>query len=69
MRRAGRRGRNGRDHRILDIITLYRLTGTGGSSAQFHYESCDRGGNFAAMEEPDLFIGDVREFRHKLKLG
>jgi epoxide hydrolase len=27
-----------------------------------HYKRFDRGGHFAAMEEPDLFIGDVREF-------
>ena len=27
-----------------------------------HYERFDRGGHFAAMEEPDLFIGDVRKF-------
>ncbi|MEV1115901.1 epoxide hydrolase family protein [Actinosynnema sp. NPDC049800] len=104
--------------RILDIVTIYWLTGTGGSSAQFYYESFDflpigpnagryfplsvpvgvavfpeppfvpvrrfaerefativhwnefdRGGNFAAMEEPDLFIQDVRSFRRKLKQG
>lgn len=27
-----------------------------------HYRRYDRGGHFAALEEPDLFIGDVREF-------
>ena len=27
-----------------------------------HYKRFDRGGHFAAMEEPDLFVGDVREF-------
>ena len=27
-----------------------------------HYNRFDRGGHFAAFEEPDLFIQDVREF-------
>ena len=27
-----------------------------------HWSEFDRGGHFAAMEEPDLLIGDVREF-------
>ena len=27
-----------------------------------HYKRYDRGGHFAALEEPDLFIADVREF-------
>ncbi len=27
-----------------------------------HYRRYDRGGHFAALEEPDLFVGDVREF-------
>jgi epoxide hydrolase len=27
-----------------------------------HYTRFDRGGHFAAMEEPDLFVADVREF-------
>jgi microsomal epoxide hydrolase len=27
-----------------------------------HYKRFDRGGHFAALEEPDLFIADVREF-------
>ncbi|MBO1413257.1 epoxide hydrolase family protein [Streptomyces sp. FH025] len=102
--------------RILDIATLYWLTGTGGSSAQFYYESVDflpieanagryfplsmplgvavfphapfkpvrrfaerefdtivhwneydRGGNFAALEQPELYVGDVRAFARLLK--
>jgi pimeloyl-ACP methyl ester carboxylesterase len=102
--------------RFLSIATIYWLTATAGSSAQFYYESVDflpispgagryfplsvplgvavfphapfkpvrrfadrefstivhwtefdRGGNFAAMEEPDLFVGDLREFRRILK--
>jgi microsomal epoxide hydrolase len=27
----------------------------------------DRGGHFAAMEEPDLFIADVREFFRRFR--
>ena len=27
-----------------------------------HYKRFDRGGHFAALEEPDLFVADVREF-------
>jgi len=32
-----------------------------------HWSEFDRGGNFAAMEQPDLFVGDVRAFRRLLK--
>ena len=94
--------------RMLTNVTLYWLTGTGASSAQFYYESMhsaawdqtppttptgvaafaediairryaeqannivhwsdfDRGGHFAAMEAPDLLIGDVRAFFRKLR--
>jgi pimeloyl-ACP methyl ester carboxylesterase len=102
--------------RFLTIATIYWLTNTGGSSAQFYYESVpflpitvstgrydpiaaplgvaifphapfkpvrrfaerdfptithwneyDRGGNFAAMEEPDLFVADVRSFGRSIK--
>jgi hypothetical protein len=27
-----------------------------------HWTEFDRGGHFAAMEEPDLLVGDVRAF-------
>ncbi|GAA3753496.1 hypothetical protein GCM10022225_42740 [Plantactinospora mayteni] len=27
-----------------------------------HWTEYDRGGHFAAMEEPDLFVADVRTF-------
>ena len=27
-----------------------------------HWSDFDTGGHFAAMEAPDLFVGDVREF-------
>jgi epoxide hydrolase len=32
-----------------------------------HWTEFDRGGHFAAMEEPDLLVGDVREFFRKLR--
>ena len=32
-----------------------------------HWTQLDRGGHFLAMEEPDLLIGDVREFFRKLR--
>jgi microsomal epoxide hydrolase len=32
-----------------------------------HWSEFDRGGHFAAMEEPDLFIGDVREFFRRFR--
>jgi pimeloyl-ACP methyl ester carboxylesterase len=31
-----------------------------------HWSEYDRGGHFAAMEEPDLFVADVRAFSRKL---
>jgi pimeloyl-ACP methyl ester carboxylesterase len=32
-----------------------------------HWSEFGRGGHFAAMEEPDLLVGDVREFFRKLR--
>jgi epoxide hydrolase len=32
-----------------------------------HRSEFDRGGHFAAMEVPDLFVGDIREFFGKLR--
>jgi hypothetical protein len=32
-----------------------------------HWSEFDRGGNFAALEEPDLFVADVRGFTRLLK--
>ncbi len=101
---------------MLTIASIYWLTKTGASSAQFYYEivdnlpitvttgrydpivpplgiavfphapfvpirrlaerdfptlmhwtEFDRGGNFGALEEPDLYVGDVRAFHRKLK--
>ncbi len=32
-----------------------------------HWSEFDQGGHFAAMEEPDLLVGDVREFFRPLR--
>jgi microsomal epoxide hydrolase len=32
-----------------------------------HWSEFDRGGHFAAMEEPDLLVGDVRTFFRKVR--
>jgi len=32
-----------------------------------HWSEFDRGGHFAAMETPDLLVGDVRKFLHELR--
>ena len=32
-----------------------------------HWYEFDRGGHFAAMEAPDLLVGDVREFFRNLR--
>jgi pimeloyl-ACP methyl ester carboxylesterase len=32
-----------------------------------HWTDFDRGGHFAAMEEPDLLVGDVRKFFRRLR--
>ncbi|MEU4768534.1 epoxide hydrolase family protein [Actinosynnema sp. NPDC023794] len=34
-----------------------------------HWAEFDRGGHFAAMEEPDLFVDDLRAYRRALKDG
>jgi microsomal epoxide hydrolase len=34
-----------------------------------HYNRYDRGGHFAALEEPDLLIDDVRGFFRKVRTG
>ncbi|MFC0031650.1 epoxide hydrolase family protein [Micromonospora chaiyaphumensis] len=104
-----------RDH-MLTVASIYWLTATAGSSAQFYYEGAaavraaaagappppvrapvgvavfphdifqpvrrfaerdyptithwtefDRGGHFAAMEQPDLLVGDIRAFFRPLR--
>jgi epoxide hydrolase len=32
-----------------------------------HWTEFDRGGHFAAMEAPDLLVGDVREFFRRFR--
>jgi hypothetical protein len=32
-----------------------------------HWTEFDRGGHFAAMEEPDLFVADVRRFFRQIR--
>jgi epoxide hydrolase len=32
-----------------------------------HWSEFDRGGHFPAMEEPDLLVGDVREFFRRFR--
>ena len=32
-----------------------------------HWSEFDRGGHFAAMEEPDLLVADVRQFFRQLR--
>jgi epoxide hydrolase len=32
-----------------------------------HWREYDRGGHFAAMEQPDVFVADIRAFAHALK--
>jgi hypothetical protein len=34
-----------------------------------HWSEFDRGGNFAALEQPDLFVGDVRSFGRLVQAG
>ena len=37
------------------------------SNAIIHWSEFDRGGHFAAMEEPDLLVGDLRAFFRQLR--
>jgi pimeloyl-ACP methyl ester carboxylesterase len=59
---------------LLDNLMLYWLPRTGASSARLYWESIrqvnawisgttvDRGGHFAAFEQPELFVSEVRSF-------
>jgi hypothetical protein len=38
-----------------------------GQNVHFHWSEFDRGGHFAAMEAPDLLVGDVREFFRRFR--
>ena len=34
-----------------------------------HWSEFDRGGHFAALEAPDLLVGDIRQFFRGLRAG
>jgi pimeloyl-ACP methyl ester carboxylesterase len=47
---------------LLDNISMYWLTNTGISSARLYWENnrLDKGGHFAAWEQPQLFADEMR---------
>src|SRR6266508_4621904 len=46
---------------MLDDISLYWLTNTGASSSRSYWESATLGGGpFAAWEQPELFVAEIR---------
>jgi microsomal epoxide hydrolase len=45
--------------------SVRRLAGL--SNNIVHWSEFDRGGHFAAMEEPDLLVGDIREFFRRFR--
>src|SRR5215210_3082706 len=63
-----------RDH-ILTNVSMYLFTSSDVAIRRFaerdntivHWSEFDRGGHFAAMEAPDLLVGDVRAFFHDLR--
>ncbi|WP_437595509.1 epoxide hydrolase family protein [Sorangium sp. So ce590] len=50
-----------------DIIAPIRRFAARDNTNIVHWSEFDRGGTFAAMEEPDLFIGDVRAFFRRFR--
>ncbi|AUX25414.1 epoxide hydrolase [Sorangium cellulosum] len=50
-----------------DIIAPIRRFAERDNKNIVHWSEFDRGGTFAAMEEPDLFIGDVRAFFRRFR--
>jgi hypothetical protein len=52
---------------MLTNISVYWLTRTEQSNHIVHWSEFGRGGHFAAMEEPDLLVGDVRAFFRTLR--
>ncbi|WP_437933317.1 epoxide hydrolase family protein [Sorangium sp. So ce341] len=52
-----------------DIIAPIRRFVARDNTNLVHWSEFDRGGTFAAMEEPDLFIGDVRAFFRRFRGG
>jgi microsomal epoxide hydrolase len=52
-----------------DIILPVRRLAERSFPNLVHWAELDRGGHFAAMEEPDLFVGDLRAFARALPIG
>ena len=52
-----------------DIIAPVRRFVERDNTNVVHWSTFDRGGTFAAMEEPDLFVADVRAFFRRLRAG
>jgi pimeloyl-ACP methyl ester carboxylesterase len=50
-----------------DILLPIRRFADQGFPKIVHWTEFDRGGHFAAMEEPELFVGDLRAFAGILK--
>ena len=50
-----------------DITPPVRRLAERDNKSIVHWSEFDRGGHFAAMEEPDLLIGDVRLFFHRFR--
>jgi epoxide hydrolase len=50
-----------------DILLPIRRFADQGFPKIVHWTEFDRGGHFAAMEEPELFVGDLRAFARTLK--
>jgi microsomal epoxide hydrolase len=50
-----------------DIFLPIRRFAERDNPAITHWTEFDRGGHFAAMEQPGLFVGDIRTFRRSLK--
>jgi epoxide hydrolase len=50
-----------------DILLPIRRFADRGFPKIVHWTEFDRGGHFAAMEEPELFVGDLRTFARTLK--
>jgi microsomal epoxide hydrolase len=50
-----------------DIVLPIRRFAERGFPNIVHWSEFERGGHFAAMEEPDLFVGDLRAFARTLK--
>jgi epoxide hydrolase len=57
-----------RDH-LLTNVSIYWFAATAGSAANLDWSEFDRGGHFAAMEAPELLVGDVRAFFRTLRAG